>query len=54
MLVVCQLSPPTVTVTEPQSQTPDVEVTELQHGVPVPMYSQTEAVETVVSEQVSD
>ena len=52
--MVCQLSPRDVTMTEPQSQTPDVEVTKLPHEVWVPQYPLGETVKKVVSEQVGE
>ena len=43
-----------MTVTQPQSQTLDMEVSELPHEVWVPQYTLGEAVENVVSEQVGE
>ena len=48
------MSPQAMTVTEPQSKTLDMEVTQLQLKVPLSMHKQAEAVETVVSKEVGE
>ena len=49
-----QSPPPAMTVTEPQSKTPDMEMMQLQLEVPLSMHEHTEAVETDVSKEVSE